>query len=146
MHITFEEERTVGEMLAALLGISGIPLSKRWRQQRAANRAQRDYEHGLPEVPGVRAAVPTGRERTVILERDMKFVRQSLDTLNTAVESIAAHQAETTQMIMKLDKKASGNGGDTYDFADVLQRVAKVLGVWEVGKEQDMNRRKDDEK
>lgn len=92
----------------------------------------------------MRAAIPPGRERTAVLERDMKFVRQNLDALNATVEMLAQNQQEIKTMIFSLDKKVTGNGGNTYDSGDVLQRVAKALGVWEVGSEHEKNRREGD--
>lgn len=146
MHFTFEEERTVGEVFAAVLGISGIPMSRNWRERRRVRRDQKIYEEGLPGVDGVREAIPTGRDRTALLERDVKFLRQSLDALAISVTSLATSQTEMKGMIATVDKKLTGNGGNTYDSGDVLQRVAKALGVWEVGSDDNQNRRKDDEK
>ena len=141
---TAEEGRAAGELLAAGVGVTAVPFSRKWWKRRADRKAQHAFEDGLPEVPGVREAIPKGRERTVMLERDMKFVRQSLAELSVTVESLAQNQGDMKAMITNLDKKITGNGGNTYDSGDVLQRVAKALGVWEVGSEHEKNRREGD--
>ena len=92
----------------------------------------------------MREAIPPGRTRLATLEDDMKHVRQNLETLSVSMDALASSQAQTTDILVALDKKVTGNGGTSYDSGDVLQRIAKRLGVWEVGDGTAKNRREGD--
>ena len=113
---------------AATLAAWCIPIARVARLRHRQRKDQMVYERGMKEVPGMFERIPTGAERTALLERqvgqmsgEMKSVRIDVTTLLRGHEEIKA----------RLDKMSTGNGGDTYELPDVLQRVAKALNVWD---------------
>lgn len=125
---------------ATLLASWIFPLSKGARERRSAKRAQRAYERGVKGVPGVVDAVPTGAERTAALEREMKQQRGLIRDIQTDVTTLLEGHEDIKH---RLDKLSTGNGGDTYELPDVIQRVAKALDVWDPP-DTPKNRRKGD--
>lgn len=119
---------------SALVTIAALPFTRRGRDFLREWRAQRIYDHGAQEIPGVRPIVIPSRERTAALEREMKGVKTRLSAVET-----------TTNDTNVLVRQLIGGDGNGNSLAAVIERLAKLNGVWVEGATPH-NRRENDAK
>jgi tetrahydromethanopterin S-methyltransferase subunit G len=80
-----------------------------------------------------------GAPAVVHISPKVKGIAERLETIERVQgdqgATLAAQDSQLKTMLSTLDrleKKFDGNGGDTQMTGDVIQRIAKKLGVWEL--------------
>lgn len=132
MPITAGEDVVASGVGAALVTVTAVPLTKTWWKRHRERQAQRAYDRGVEGIEGVTSTIVSGRERTAILEREMKGVKNRLEKVEAATN-------ETNALVRSL----VGGDGNGNSLASILERLARQGGVWHDGP-QKMNRRRDD--
>lgn len=86
---------------------------------------------GRAEIPGVSPALPPLPDRLGGFEHDLKEARSDIRDQNKAIYEIKEMMALALRISANTNLKVTANGGNTDSGPDVMQRVAKKLGVWD---------------
>ena len=95
----------------------GWKMRARMNLKREATRRRNLLIDGAPAVEHISPKIIGMAERLETIERVQSAQGSQLQTMAYTLE--------------RLEKKFDGNGGDTMVTGDVIQRIAKKLGVWE---------------
>lgn len=131
---------TIIGIMAGLLTIIGF-IKRPWTEKAKVRRQQKKvlklFMNGDPGVKGLIDAIVPGPERvqatetmikdhTELLRKQEEIQRQQ----GVLLETVASGLSNLTNIVIKLDKKMTSNGGTTNDPGDVQMRMAKSSGVW----------------
>jgi len=112
-------------IVAFITGI-GVPVTRKARKAARERRMDRLYESGVKGVPGLIPEVLPAKERTAMLERDLKQAKRDIGEIKTQVISLVEGQDEIKATL----KLLFPNGKNTNNPGDLLARQAIQNGTW----------------
>ncbi len=148
---------TVGDELLTLYTLIGIAagaltiigfIKKPWTEKAKKRRQQKKvlklFMNGSPGIKGILNEVTPGPERVlaaeIIIKEHTELLKEQGEVLKEQREiqkqqglilgEVANGLNNLTNIVVKLDKKMTSNGGNTNDPGDVQMRMAKSSGVW----------------
>jgi uncharacterized coiled-coil protein SlyX len=118
------------------------PLKKWWRKRRDRNL----FMDGKKAVPNVSDVILSAAERITELDVELKSQHDEIDkhtvTLKEQSVTLRSHGNLLVQIVellgnidkttMATNERVADNGGDTSSLADVVQRVAKKMKVYDI--------------
>ncbi len=112
-----------------------IPFTSRYRAWRRARRDLRRWLYGELAVKGISEGFASAPVQMVEMKSDIAAIKRDLSKLAVAVGDLIDIARSVDTNVKSVDKKVTGNGGDTNTVGDMMQRMAKSSGNWIEGLE-----------
>jgi hypothetical protein len=123
--------------LASLFGYINRPWTEKSKRHRQQKKIIKLFMNGDPGIKGLIETVIPGPERVAAAEQAIKEhtgLLKSLDLTQKeqgrALKKVEDGLLGLTTVIVQLDKKITGNGGNTNNLGDIMMRQAKRNGDW----------------
>ena len=133
---SFWEGAAAASVVGGAIAQWGVPpVRKRWRERRNRNL----FLDGREAIPNVANAILSASERMNEMDKDIKG---HTHTLTEQSETLKEHGDILKQIVGLLEgiatttkttnERVAENGGDTSSLADVMQRVARKMKVYDL--------------